>query len=283
MNPRRIGLLKLKRAVAVPCFAGRTRGANRRRNARANSFTARDLSSALMIRQAIPPERKLAVRHKPRSGPVMEFIDEILRADQLAPRKQRHTAHRIWERIRQEHSDTVAEATLAGEFRSALAELARTAWQAFRPAGDDRVTHARQAARLGAAAAGGGEGAGFGLHGCGCGAASINHGGAYRPHPELLDLNGLERETVQARFAALNLRNLRPRGSLRYLVLTGVPDDSRRQIQTRQASPTTPIAEHLRASIHRIRPRRCFGHQSQRRRDVSVCHRASALGISNSD
>ncbi len=40
---------------------------------------------------------------------------------------------------------------------------------------------------------------------------------------------------VQARFAALNLRNLRLRGSLRYLVLTGVPDDSQRQIQTRQA------------------------------------------------
>ena len=39
-------------------------------------------------------------------GAVIEFIDEILRADQQAPRKQRHTAHRIWERIREERPES---------------------------------------------------------------------------------------------------------------------------------------------------------------------------------
>ncbi|MDP9263213.1 MAG: IS21 family transposase [Acidobacteriota bacterium] len=70
-----------------------------------------------MVRQAwasaIPPARKIPVRGKPKLGPAIEFIDEILRSDQGAPRKQRHTAHRIWERIRQEKPEVVvAEATV---------------------------------------------------------------------------------------------------------------------------------------------------------------------------
>jgi len=60
-----------------------------------------------MVREAVlstvPMERKTPVRERPKLEPAMAFIDALLEADRKAPRKQRHTAHRIWCRIQTTH------------------------------------------------------------------------------------------------------------------------------------------------------------------------------------
>ena len=54
------------------------------------------------IESAIPPTRKRPIRKCPSLDPVRLFIDAILQADLKAPRKQRHTARRIFHRLQQE-------------------------------------------------------------------------------------------------------------------------------------------------------------------------------------
>src|SRR5207244_6437923 len=57
------------------------------------------------IASAIPPQRKTNDRGKPKLALVKEHIDRILESDREAPWKQRHTAHRVWMRLRAEHPE----------------------------------------------------------------------------------------------------------------------------------------------------------------------------------
>ena len=56
-----------------------------------------------MVRQALadaqPRDRKRTERERPVVGAPIPFINAILEADRKSPRKQRHTAHRIFARI----------------------------------------------------------------------------------------------------------------------------------------------------------------------------------------
>jgi transposase len=60
-----------------------------------------------MLAFSVPPgyERKKPVV-KPKLGPWLGIIDQILEDDQTQPKKQRHTAKRIWERLKSEHAFT---------------------------------------------------------------------------------------------------------------------------------------------------------------------------------
>jgi transposase len=81
-----------------------------------------------MVRQALanaqPPERQQAQRERPVIAGLVPFIDAILEADRKAPRKQRHTANRIWQRISTEMPERkVAEVTIRQYVRERKQEL----------------------------------------------------------------------------------------------------------------------------------------------------------------
>ena len=55
------------------------------------------------LKHAAPPGyRQGCVRSKPRTGPYVERIRQIIKEDQALPKKQRHTAKRIYERLKAE-------------------------------------------------------------------------------------------------------------------------------------------------------------------------------------
>jgi transposase len=90
------------------------------------------------VRQALdspvpPVKRRPESRPAPKLGEYRELIDEWLIADLVAPRKQRHTARRIWQRLVDEHGVQVAEVTVRQHVRKRRRELGLSVGQVFVP------------------------------------------------------------------------------------------------------------------------------------------------------
>ncbi|HAM01440.1 MAG TPA: IS21 family transposase [Acidimicrobiaceae bacterium] len=78
------------------------------------------------LASALPPPRKVAPsRMSPVLGPWKVVIDRWLADDVEAPRKQRHTARRVWERLVEEHNADVAESTVRRYVGARRREMAR--------------------------------------------------------------------------------------------------------------------------------------------------------------
>lgn len=56
-------------------------------------------------------------------GPWKEIIDQWLTDDLTAPRKQRHTGRRVWERLVDEHQATAFERAVRKHVKEAIARL----------------------------------------------------------------------------------------------------------------------------------------------------------------
>jgi hypothetical protein len=86
------------------------------------------------VHRPLPPPRKRPEgRPAPKLGPYRALIDSWLIADQEAPRKQRHTARRIWQRLVGEHGADVAERTAREYVAQRRRELGLTVGEVFVP------------------------------------------------------------------------------------------------------------------------------------------------------
>jgi transposase len=76
------------------------------------------------LESAVPPPKRLPVaRPAPKLGAFGAVIDGWIEADREAPRKQRHTARRIWQRLVEEHGAEVSERQVCRYVRARRRQL----------------------------------------------------------------------------------------------------------------------------------------------------------------
>jgi len=94
-----------------------------RRDRRIKGLSIRELAERhgvhrRTVRQALasplpPPRKQYPPRPRPAIEPYTEIVDGWLVADREVPKKQRHTARRIWQRLVAEHGATCSEVTVS--------------------------------------------------------------------------------------------------------------------------------------------------------------------------
>ena len=94
-----------------------------RRDRRLEGLSIRELAERhrvhrRTVRQALasavpPPRKQYPPRPRPAIDPYADVIDGWLIADQDAPKKQRHTARRVWQRLVAEHGARCSEVTVS--------------------------------------------------------------------------------------------------------------------------------------------------------------------------
>jgi len=110
---------RVRRAVQVD-------GMSRRQAAREFGVSRKTIQKMLAYSEPPGYARKKPVL-RPKLGPWLGIIDQILEDDPSQPKKQRHTAKRIWERLRDELGAEVAETTVRDYVRRRRRELGLTA------------------------------------------------------------------------------------------------------------------------------------------------------------